>query len=142
MRLATHLTNGGAGRNAIRAAKVMSRLGEQLPEQRLEIRAMERRWHKRHKVNVAAGISFNSSPIPQPCRIRNYSMGGLFVETQAPLYRHQFVMLWIPELDGGVKLVRGMVIHLTGDGAGIEAEEHFWARGCDFQCKAKRPKPS
>ncbi len=120
----------------------MNRLGEQLPEQRLDIRAMERRWHKRYKVNVAASIAFNGCPLPQPCRIRNYSMGGLFVVTQAPLRRHQFVTIWIPQLDGGMKLVRGMVIHLTNGGAGIEAEERFWARGCDFRCEAKRPKPS
>ena len=120
----------------------MNRLGEQLPDQRLDIRAMERRWHKRHKVYVAASISFNGSSIPQPCRIRNYSMGGLFVETQALLHRHQFVTIWIPQLDGGMKLVRGMVIHLTDGGAGIEAEERFWARGCHFRCDAKRPRPS
>jgi len=119
----------------------MNRLGEQLFDHVLDIRAMERRWHRRYEVDVPAGISFNGSPIPQPCRIRNYSMGGLFVETQAPLYRHQFVSIWVPQLEGGVKRVRGMVIHLTDGGAGIEAEERFWARGCDFRREVKRPRP-
>ena len=44
----------------------MNRLGEQLPEQRLDIRAMERRWHKRYKVNVAASIAFNAELLTYP----------------------------------------------------------------------------
>jgi len=120
----------------------MNGLGERLSDHALDIGVMERRWHQRYDVDVIAGISFNGAPIPQPIRIRNYSMGGLFIQTRASLHRHQFVSISIPQLDGGVKLVRGMVIYLTDDGAGIEAEQRFWARDCDFRHEAKRPRPS
>jgi len=120
----------------------MNGLREQLSDHLLNIGVMERRWHRRYEVDVAAEISFNGSSMPQPCRILNYSMGGLFVETAAPLHRHQFVSIWIPQSDGGVKIVRGMVIHLTDNGAGIEAEQRFWARDCDFCQEVNRPRLS
>ena len=117
----------------------MNMLGLERIEKGHDIRMMERRWHQRIEVDVPAVLILNGCPTHQPCRILDYSMGRLFIETWVIKCRHQFVMIHIRRWDGSIKAVRGMAIHLTEDGAGLEAEERFWARDCNLGQSSPRP---
>lgn len=88
---------------------------------------MESRWHPRFEVDQPATIMTNGANRPRPAVIKNYSMGGLFLETPIDLARHQFLLINIPH-NGGSTLLRGMVIHTPGTGVGVEVENRFWPR--------------
>ena len=49
---------------------------------------MESRWHPRFEVDQPATIMTKSANRPRPAVIKNYSMGGLFLETPVDLARH------------------------------------------------------
>jgi hypothetical protein len=93
---------------------------------------MERRWHHRTKIDVPATLAINGKHRPGPCRIRNFSAGGLFLETAVTLERNQFVEVLIHPHGVSPRVIDGMVIHVGDGGAGIEAETRFWSQALNW----------
>ncbi len=89
---------------------------------------MERRWHARSEIDVFATIHVNSKPRIMPCRIRNFSANGLFVETPDPVNPDQFVEVRVHPDGMDEQVIKGMVVHRRDGGVGIETESRFWAR--------------
>jgi hypothetical protein len=86
---------------------------------------MERRWYHRSETDLTAKLFVSGDPRPIPCRIKNFGAGGLFVETSFPLAPHQFVQVHIDRDGASPHVTRGMVVHCTSGGAGIDAEIRF-----------------
>ena len=93
---------------------------------------MERRWHHRCEIDIPATLAVNGKHFRTHCRIRNFSAGGLFLETVAPLERHQFVRVHIHPHSVSPRIIDGMVIHVADGGVGIEAETRFWSQALNW----------
>lgn len=85
---------------------------------------LEHRWHPRFSVDIPAVLF--SQGLRHPCRIRNFSSSGFYVETSAMLLKHQFIELQVDEKNGEHRTIRGMVVHIQAGGVGIEADQRFW----------------
>jgi hypothetical protein len=92
---------------------------------------MERRWHHRSETDIPATLLLGSEPGPVPCRIKNVSSSGLFVETAAHLVRNQFVQIRIQPQGAAARFIDGMVVHLKDGGVGIETENRSWSHALD-----------
>jgi hypothetical protein len=89
---------------------------------------MERRWHHRAEIDIPATLAVNGEHRPAPCRIRNLSAGGLFIETALTLTRNQFIRVHIHQDGVWPLVIDGMVIHVADGGVGVEAETRFWSQ--------------
>ena len=77
---------------------------------------MERRWHHRTEIDIPATLAVNGKHLPTPCRIRNFSACGLFLETAATLARHQFVQVHIHPHGVSPRVIDGMIIRVAEKG--------------------------
>lgn len=89
---------------------------------------MERRWHARSEIDVFATLYVKSRPKMMPCRIRNFSVNGLFVETPHPVKPDQFVEVRVNPQDMPEQVIKGMVVHRRDSGVGIETESQSWVQ--------------
>ncbi|RKT45410.1 PilZ domain-containing protein [Thiocapsa rosea] len=96
---------------------------------------MERRWHHRTEIDIPATLAVNGKHLPAPCRIRNFSAGGLFLETAQTtqtLARHQFVQVHIHPHGVSPRIIEGMIIRVDDAGVGIEADTRFWSQALNW----------
>ncbi|MFB1487842.1 MULTISPECIES: PilZ domain-containing protein [unclassified Thiocapsa] len=93
---------------------------------------MERRWHHRTESDIPATLAMSGKHGPAPCRIRNFSAGGLFIETAETLARNQFIQVHIHPHGVSPQIIDGMVVHVEEGGVGIEAGTRFWSQALNW----------
>ena len=84
-----------------------------------------RRRHPRKKVRMS--INYSCDGMAGEDRVRDISVGGIFIETTEEFYVGQVITISIPftYLDRKIK-IKGRVVRVSPDGIGIEFDRNFF----------------
>jgi hypothetical protein len=104
--------------------------------------ADNRRSSTRHDVDISGRIQ--SGTAPEPCQVRNLSMGGAFVSMGRKLPMGNRVTLWfrVPNLENEIEAA-GTVRWATDEGIGVQFDglraRETWALGKYFESLPQSP---
>jgi len=95
--------------------------------------ADNRRSSTRFDVDLEARVQVAHAPAPEPCRVKNISMGGLLVSiTRLPMGQRLTVWFRVPTLEAEIEAA-GVVRWSTDDAVGMQFDglraKETWALG-------------